>query len=232
MVPDATPENKEVYETYKKIMRNIHIGQESGLILPMFRDEIKGDKLFEFEIVNSTGQKAYDISGIINRLNKEIYTALYADFLILGQEGGGSFALSESKQSLVQIIIRSKLEEIRDVLNHHLVPLLFKYNGWETEVYPTFEFGEAEEVSLAEFAKATYQLLAAGGIQISAKNINHIADRLGLPDRFDESMTVDKVREELSGNQTRASDGFTTTGDGTSKSPSGKDSSASNAANK
>ncbi len=239
MTPDATDENKEVYETYKKIMRNIHVGQESGLILPMYRDDIKGDKLFEFEIVNSTGQKAYDIGSIINRCDQRIRTALYSDFLTLGQNGGGSYAQSENKESFVQTIANSKLEEIRDVLNHHLIPMICRKNYeitkneiWNTEVFPTFEFGAIDKLSIAEFAKAAYQLLAAGGIRQTAKNMNHIGNYLHFPDPFPEDYTVEDVREELSGNQTRAADGFATTGDGTSKSPSGKDSSASNAANK
>ena len=62
--------------------------------------------------------------------------------------------------------------------------------------------------------------------------MNHIGNYMKFPDPFPEDYSVEQVREELSGAQTRAADGFETTGDGTSKSPSGKDSSASNAANK
>lgn len=240
MTPEASPENKEVYATYQKIMRNIHIGQESGLILPMFRDEIKGDKLFEFEIVNSTGQKAYDIGAIINRLNKEIYTALYADFLILGQEGGGSFALSESKQSLVQIIIRSKLEEIRDVLNHHLIPLLFKRNYeltkneiWNTEVYPTFEFGEAEEVALAEFAKAWQQVSATKGIPKVKEVINEVMEKFGFDYRLPENITQDELERLLDGGENKVGQGMQEgLGGGTGKADGSKgDNTAGNSAN-
>jgi phage gp29-like protein len=208
MSPEASTEDAAVYELYKKIMRNIHVGQESGLILPMFRDDVKGEKQFEFEIVNSTGQKSYDVEAIIKRLNKEILTTLYADFLIMGQDGGGSFALSESKLSVVQIIIRSKLAEIRDVLNHHLVPMLFKANGWKTEVYPTFEFDEVSKPSLAEFAKAWQQISATMGIAKTAKNINYVAERMGLPDMVPEDISKDALFELLSGGESRVGDGM------------------------
>jgi hypothetical protein len=233
MTPDADAQDAAVYDMYKKIMRSIHVGQESGLILPMYRDEMKGEKLFEFEIVNSTGQKSYDVEAIIQRLNKEILTTLYADFLVMGQDGGGSFALSESKLSVVQIIIRAKLSEIRDVLNHHLVPMLFKANGWKTEVYPTFEFDEVSKPSLAEFAKAWQQISATNGIAKTPKNINAAAERLGLPDMVSEDMSKEDLFELLAAGESRVGDGMATglgsgTGNATGSSGDGTASNANN----
>ena len=31
-------------------------------------------------------------------------------------------------------VIEARLAEIRDVLNHKLIPLIFQWNGWDTEV--------------------------------------------------------------------------------------------------
>ena len=234
MMPDATDENKAVYEIYKKIMRNIHIGEESGLILPMFRDELKGDKLFEFDIVNSTGQKAYDIGAIINRINKQIRTALYSDYLTIGQDGGGSYASSENKQSFVQTIIESKLEEIRDVLNHHLVPLLWEYNEWDAEIYPTFEFGEIEETSLAEFAKAFQQMSATKGIPKTVETINEGLERLGYKYRVPANTTQEDLWKMLDGGENKVGKGMETgLGSGTGEADgSSGDGTAGNSSNK
>lgn len=233
MKSDATPEDAEIYEVYKNIMRNIHIGQESGLILPMYRDDVKGEKQFEFEIVNSTGQKAFDVPAIIEMYKKEILTALYADFLILGQSGGGSFALSESKMSVVQIVIRSKLEEIRDVLNHKLVPLIFKENGWDLEVVPTFEFGDVTELTVAEFAKAWQQISATKGIAKTPKNINYAAKKLGLPDMMPEDMAKEDLFELIDGGESGASEGLESgLGSGTGTATKGGDKTAGNSSNK
>ena len=231
--PDATADDKEVFAAYQKIMRNLHVGQESGIILPMVRDDIKGDKLFEFEIINSTGQKSYDVSKIIQDYKTEILTALYADFLILGQSGGGSFALSESKMSVVQIVIRSKLEEIRDVLNHKLVPLLFKENGWDLEVLPTFEFGQVSEVSLDEFSKAWQRISATMGIAKTVKNINYAAEKMGLPDMLSEDISEEELFNLLDGGKSKVGAGMQTglsSGTGDASGSSG-DSSNSNSEN-
>ena len=208
MLEDATPEDAAVYEMYKKIMRNIHVGQESGIILPMVRDELKGDKQFEFEIVNSTGQKSYDVLQIIDSYKNEILTALYADFLILGQSGGGSFALSESKMSVVQIVIRSILNEIKDVLNHKLVPLIFKENKWDTDIMPTFEFGEVTETTIAEFAKAFQQVSATKGIPKTVAVINETLEKLGYTYRVPEGTTQEDLYELLDGGDSGVGEGL------------------------
>lgn len=215
-------------------MRNMHIGAESGLILPQVLDD-KGEQYFKFEVVNVSGSKSYDVAAVIESYKMEILTALYATVLTAGQGGGGSFALSTSLQEMVDMIIEAKLEEMRDVFNHTLIPYLWKLNGWDMTVLPTFEW-ETSSLSITpptyeQKTKAYYQLLAAGGVAITARNINHIAEQAGFPERLPEDWTSDQVREVLSNADSRAGDGFATTGDGTSSSPKG-DSSATNAHNK
>ena len=207
MEPDAHPKDVAVYEAYQRIMRNAHVGQESGIILPMHRDE-NGEKAFEFNIINSTGQKSYDVLKIIDSYKSEILTALYADFLILGQSGGGSFALSESKMSVVQIVIRSILDEIKDVLNHKLVPLIFKENGWDTDVMPTFEFGEVTETTLAEFAKAFQQISATKGIPKTVPLINEVLEKSGFTYRLPEDTTQEELFDLIDGGDSGAGEGL------------------------
>lgn len=233
MKPDATAEDQAVFAAYQNIMRNIHVGQESGVILPMARDDVKGEKQFEFEIVNSTGQKSHDVLKIIDAYKSEILTALYADFLILGQSGGGSFALSESKMSVVQIVIRSILSEIQDVLNHKFVPLVFKANNWEPEVLPQFKFGEVTETTVAEFAKAWQQMSATKGIAKTVKNINYAAKKLGLPDMLPEDTPQKELFTLLDGGGSGVGEGLETgLGSGTGKADGGSgDGTASNSQN-
>jgi len=231
MSESASAEDKAVFQEYQKIMQNVHIGKESGIILPQVLDD-RGEQYFKFEVVSVTGSKAYDIGKVIARYKNEIITALYANSLVAGQEGGGSFALSESLIAIQNKVIEARLSEIKDVLNHQLIPLIFEWNGWETEVYPYFDFETLTELTFDQKTKGYYQMLAAGGVILSAKNINHMQKEMGLPDRLPEDTPVEKVREQLSGNQTKAAEGFKTTGDGTSTSPNGSNGSATNAFNK
>lgn len=233
--PDAEPENKAVFAEYQRIMRNLHIGRESGIILPQMLDG-NGEQYFKFEVVSVTGSKAYDVNAIISRYKNEIITALYATSLVAGQEGGGSFALSESLIEIKDKVIETKLEEIRDVLNHKLIPLIYKWNGWETEVYPQFVFQKVNVTAGVDIASKGLQ--RAGAVKLIArtpKNINAIAEMLNLPDRVDEDMSQDALEkilgtppEETKAGQGQAQGLNSGTGKATGKSG---DSSTSNSSN-
>jgi uncharacterized membrane protein YgcG len=195
---DATPEDKEVYDHFKRIMDNMHQGKQSGLILPRSVDYNTEEDLFKFEVMSITGAKSYDVSSIIERYKKQIELALYADFRTVGAEGGGSYALSDSKLKVAQMILESKLDEIRDVLNHKLIPLIYKVNGWKTETYPKFEYTPVIEQTFDEFSKGIQRLSATGMIHVSAKNINYINEKCGFEDRLDENLSTEETRTYLS----------------------------------
>lgn len=207
MTENASEEHKATFEYFKKFMRNAHIGKESGLVIPSDND-INNKPLFEFDVVSITGSKSHDIDKIIQRYQNEIRTTLYAMFLAAGQGGGGSFALSDNLTKFADEVVRSKLEEIRDVLNHKLIPYLFELNGWETEVYPTFEYGDISEITLEEYSKAGQRFGAVNMIARTPKNINEVARRLRLPDMVPENMKQEELEKLLGNNETGAAGGL------------------------
>ena len=196
MKPDADPADASVFLEYQKIMRNVHIGKESGIILPQVLDD-KGEQYFKFEVVSVAGSKAHNIGEIISRYKNDIITALYANSLVAGQEGGGSFALSESLIDIQNKVIEARLAEIRDVLNHKLIPLIFKWNNWETEVYPEFDFEKVGEETFDDKTKGIQRVGAVKLIPRTPKNVNAICEMLGLPDRVDEDMEQDALEKIL-----------------------------------
>lgn len=234
MKEDSTPEQKAVYEMYKRIMRDVHIGKESGIILPRAFSQ-GGQEYFKFHVVSVSGQKAYNVLEVINHYNREILTGLYAEFLTVGQGGGGSFGLAESKSTTVQQVVESKLAEIKNVLCHVLIPMLWKWNGWEQEVLPEFIFGEVNIVDLETFSKAIQRIGAVKLIPRTAKNVNAICEKLNLPDRVSEDATQDELDKVLGSPpaKSKSGQGMTSgmnngTGDSTG---SGGDSSTGNSEN-
>lgn len=195
---DASPEDKEVYEHFKKIMDNMHQGRQSGLILPRAIDYGTEEDLFKFEVMSVTGSKSYDVSKIIERYQRRIELALYSDFRTVGNSGGGSFAMSDTKLEIIKYVLESKLDEIKDVLDSKLIPLLYKVNGWETEVYPEFKYTPVIEQTFDEFSKGLQRISATGLFLITAKNINEVMERSGMPDRLPEDMSTEEVRKYLS----------------------------------
>lgn len=229
--PNASPEDKEVYAYYQRGLTMLHKNEQTAMILPMVRDE-KGNKLFELELVSVSGQKAYDVNEVIGRFKKEIVTTLMAAHMILGQEGGGSYNLAESMTGISQMVIRTRLQEIADQLNHDLIPQLFALNGWDVTVTPYFDFGEVEQETLDEIGKYVQRCGAVGLMPKTPELVNYLTERMGAPVQFEPDASRDTFEPQLTGYETGAAEGMASgTGNGTSKKASKSDSTTSNLEN-
>lgn len=178
------------------------------------------------------GQKAHDTDAIINRWRKEIVTCLLASQLVLGQEGGGSYSLAESQSGISQMVIDARLIEIRDQLNHDLIPQLFQLNGWDITDTPYFDFGDIAEESLDEISKYIQRTAAVGLFPKTATSVNWVTDKLGMPPQFSDSEEPENIQPYLTGYTSGAGEGLSSgTGNGTGKSVSERDSSTANLEN-
>lgn len=214
--PNASPEDQAVAEYYRDMVRTLHSGEQSGILLPSITDE-HGNSVFSFEVISVLGQKAHDVDQIIERYNRGILTALTADFLILGQSGGGSFALGQTKFTVSEIAIQSKLREIQDVLNQQLIPALFRANGWDLDVTPYFEHEPIQQKDLDVFSASVQRIGAVGLLPKTPRVVNFICEELGLPVEFDEDMDREEFLELLTQFETKSGEGLKTPFEGTSK---------------
>lgn len=208
LLSTATEGDKAILKRYQDAINNMHQAKESGLILPLILDE-HGNKMFEFDIKSVTGQKAHDINTIINRYNAEILTCLFADFLSLGSNGSGSFSLAETKISVIEMAIESKLNEIKSQLNHDLIPQLFALNGWPTDVTPYFDFASVSKESLDEISKFVQRISAVGMLPKSPEVVNWIMRQASIPYRIDEDMPQEELKGLLGEDTSRSGDGMT-----------------------
>ena len=231
MSPDASDEEKSIYAYYQKVIRNIQNNEQGGLILPQAFEGESRQPMFEFELMSVRGTKQYDTNAIINRYDNKIMISLFADILKMGTEQVGSYSLASSKTNLMAMAIESRLKEIQDVLNHDLIPQLFKLNGWSTQKLPTFEYSDLEDIDLEEFSKAIQRIAAVGLLERDRPTLNRIRVALGLKPKADDAPIN---LEELTPATSRTGDSFSTaTGglNGTSDSVAGSDNSTSNVEN-
>lgn len=204
---NATEENKQAFASYQQAMNNMHVAKQSGIILPLIVDEF-GNKMFEFDVMNVTGTKSYDTNEIINRYNAEILSSLFADFLTLGSNGGGSFSLAESKLTLIEMAIKYKLDEIKSQLNHQLVRTLFEQNGWETDVMPEFTYGDVSTESLTDISAFIQRVAAVGTFPRNRETINWVMQQAKIPYRVPDSTTQEELNEMLGQVTSRSGDGL------------------------
>ena len=229
MTEDASPVQKEAYEYYKQAMNGLHRSEQSCLILPNAYDPDSREAMFKMELLGVQGQKTVDPDIVISRYAKEILTCLFADSLHLGQGSGGSNALAVTKSSLVGMYVESKLMEIKDQLNHHLVRLLWEQNGWDLTDVPEIEYDGLQEADLDTFSKFIQRIGAVGYLPKTVEVVNEILDEMGL-DPYPEDTPIEDLNlpEDVSKSGSGMVEGLNS---GQGKATQGGDKSATNKAN-
>lgn len=225
MSPDATPEEKAIYDYYMNAARNLHQNEQTGMVLPMAYDPESRQPLFKLDLLSVSGSRGYDVNQIIQRYNNEMLMAFWADILKMGQDKVGSFSLAGAKTNILAMAIEHRLKEIQSVLNKDLIPQLFALNRWADERLPKFVFDDLDEVDIDDFSKAIQRVMSVNGIEFDRPVANTIREKLGVkPKPEDEKINED----ELPNNRSRSGDGFKGAGEGTGTSVSPRDDSTAN----
>lgn len=178
---DADAPDKAVLAEWQKLVTTIRRDQREGVVLPSDRDS-SGNLLFELQLLSSAGSRTFDTTAVVERYNKSIATSVLADFIFLGQQAVGSFALSSDKTALFATAIGAFAQVIADTLNRDLMPKLWRYNGFDREFMPTLVCGDLERQNLEEIAAFITALTGAGAQMFPDRELeNHLRGLGGLP---------------------------------------------------
>lgn len=208
MSTDATPEQKAMLDEFKKIVTSTYRNEQAGLVLPAIFDET-GNRLFEFNLVNSGGSRQFDISEIVNRYNMQIVQSVLADFIMLGQTSAGSFALSSNKTKLFTVAIQSWLKSVKHELNSKLVQKIAALNIWDLTELPQITHGEIDSQDIGALGTYFADLAKAGLLTYDLKLENFLRSLADSP-------TTDKEGRPL-GSSAKTDSGLSPTPTSTGK---------------
>lgn len=233
-----SPDNGRAAAAFKAIIDGHNDGTTAGLLVPQDIDPESKLPRFNYSLLESKGTPAVDIEAVIKRLQKDILVALSVDVLALGTDGSGSFALAESKTSILALAIDARLKEIQEVLNRHLIRYIYEMNGWDTSEMPYFVYEDEEDIDMEVYGSFIQKIFSTGAIEVDRAVMNKVREILGveeLPD--DMPVDKDKLPANMSTIASRSGDGMAvgTSGNGTAKiggNSSGKDASTANVNNK
>lgn len=186
-----TGEIAKQYDTeLREIVTSIRNDDQAGVLLPLARDE-NGNKLLEFSLVSSAGKKLLEPSTIIARYDHAIARSILADFILLGSQSVGSFALSESKVNLFADALDAILESIASVFNMHAIPRLLAINGMQVEIPPKLAYESTSARNLGELG-AFLTALAGAGMPLfpDARLENFLRGAAKLPERADDAQPL------------------------------------------
>ena len=176
----ATPEQVSVLNAVKEIVTSIKRNENEGVIFPVVYDE-SGHKMFELSLLSSGGSRQFDTDKIIQRYDQRIAMSVLSDFILLGHDRVGSFALGTSKMDLWTMAVDSLCKTIADTINAHAIPRLLKLNGMDTSRCPSLVYSEVAHVDLTEISDFVSKMAAAGILVPDPALEDHLRDLAGLP---------------------------------------------------
>lgn len=172
---------------------NFHNGEQAYTETPLAYNE-QGKPLFHTKILETTPPNTDEI---IKRHSHRLLQCFFADILQLGANGGGSFALSDNKTTLVKIGIEHILNNIKRTLNHDLIPQIYKLNGWEYDArnacYLTYDDYDDGDIDI--LSKAVQRVMTSGAVQFTDDIEDVLRDRIFDLPALAEANT--KIRENV-----------------------------------
>lgn len=151
-----------IKKVYQDAIENMKKNESDGLLFPLEYDD-KGHKKYDLQMIGlPNASQATDIGKVIERYHTRIAQTLMAEFIMLGTQQVGSFALASNKTALFAIALGVILDIIRDTFNNDAVVELFTLNGDNLEELPTIEHGDIESVDLTELGNYIKSLASSG----------------------------------------------------------------------
>lgn len=195
----TTPEGMDIWDKDDEDMNAIRAGLEA-MVKNIRRDSTEGLVLpfgYTFELTSTGGSRQFDTNSIIARYDTKISQTVLADFIQLGHESVGSFALSSCKTNLFSMAICAFLDIICQTFNSQGIPALIDINGDHfagVTDYPRLTHGDIEDVDLATMATYIKDMTSIGVI-IPDESLEDYVRQLGkLPKRTTDTVPMEARR--------------------------------------
>ncbi|MBQ6206498.1 MAG: hypothetical protein IJK52_05405, partial [Oscillospiraceae bacterium] len=196
------PENAERYAALKALVQGIRRDQSEGVVL---------NNEYKLELMTSGGARQFDTNAIINRYDSRMAMTALADFILLGHQKVGSFALSSDKTELFAMAIGAYLDIICEEFNNKAIPALIDINGDHFKGitdYPRLTHGDIEDPNLTEVS-AFIKDMTGIGVLMPDDELEDYIRRVGhLPTR------VERVRGQEDETRRQARTGNAPSNDG------------------
>lgn len=201
------PPDLDLYDPDDPEMVSMRIWAEE-MVSGIKRDSLEGVVMkggtpdapgWKLELLASSGKRQFDTNQIIDRYDKRIATSVLADFVLLGQQQVGSFALADSKTKIFALAIGAYLDIICEVFNNQGIPRLIDMNGDHfkgiTE-YPQMVHGDIEDVDLTQFTTFIKEMIGAG-VLTPDEELEKEVRRIGnLPEKLETATPQGEQPEE------------------------------------
>lgn len=174
-----SPSNAALLNMCNDFVSNIRRDAMEGLTIPAG---------WELKLLSTGGSRQFDTSKIIERYDTRIAMTVLADFLFLGHEQTGSWALSSDKTELFSMAIGAYLDMICEVFNRKAIPALIEMNrkSFSSAEYPMLIHGDIETQDLQKLGTFLKDMTGIGLITPDDELETYLREQANLPVKVEE----------------------------------------------
>jgi hypothetical protein len=163
LAADPNSDDGKLVASMRKMVQNVRRNEQDGVLFPTEIDEETKQDRYSFELMGGGGTRQFTTDQIIRRYSEQILMSMLSDFMMLGSNSsGGSYAMHTDKTGMFRAAINSVTQSIADTQNRHLLPRLWKLNGFDPETMPHFEPTNIDPPNLGELAQLVSSMTGAG----------------------------------------------------------------------
>ena len=194
----ASADQQAVRDSIVAIVQNVKRNEQEGIVFPLVFDD-KGNKMFDLQLLSAGGQRQFDTDKVISRYDQRMAMSVLSDFILLGHERVGSFALGSSKIDLWTMAVEAICKSFAEVVNQHAIPRLLKLNGMKVETTPELKYSEVSSVDLGEISEYVSKLIGAGAMTPDLELEEFLRGLAGLPMPSDDNSELADTETETEG---------------------------------
>jgi hypothetical protein len=171
------PDDRAMLARAERLVCSVRRDEREGIVLPFG---------WTFSLTSTGGRRQFDTNAIIERYDNRIAMTVLADFVLLGHEKVGSFALSSDKTELFGIALGTFLTLICEVFNNQAIPRLIDLNGEAFKGitgYPELIHGDIETQDLAKLGVFVKDMVGIGAITPDENMEDFLRMTADLPER-------------------------------------------------
>ena len=165
------------------------LAKAESIVRSVRRDEREGIVLgngWKFTLTSTGGRRQFDTNQIIERYDTRMAMTVLADFVLLGHQTVGSFALSSNKTELFGVAMGAFLDLICEVFNNQAIPRLIDINGDHFKGiadYPSLVHGDIETQDLSQLGEFVSKMVGIGAITPDESMEDFLRMAAALPER-------------------------------------------------
>lgn len=188
------------YELAKDLVRNIRRDEQEGIVIPKPKLGMgeSGEGML-LELLSSSGGRQFDTGEIINRWDQRKAMALLAQFIMLGMERVGSYALSRHQGDFFNLAVSAWADGIAQTVNRHAVFRLFRANTFRLTELPRLSHSAVGVPDLEELARYVNALVGAEVLTPDEELERYLREAAQFPERQEREPTLEKVGKRVDG---------------------------------